>query len=97
MHPRYGLKPVAEGVAGNQPTSKTGEDNIARSLLQDLCEDGRQTVKVTKILRKNTELIYPDDADKLSKLLDDYVAPTATNGPYVPWSTIYLVEKGDED
>lgn len=83
---------MAEGVAGDTPPITSGEDSTFATLLHDLCEDGKQMVKVTKILRKNTELLYPGD-NEVSKFLDDYVDPPA----YVTWLTRYLVEKGDED
>lgn len=87
---------MAEGYAGDTPTNKSAAEGISISMLQTLCEEGKQMVKITKIHRENTELMFPD-RDARSKFLDDYVSPPAPPNTYVTWSTTYLVEKGDED
>lgn len=96
LHPSNGTKPVAEGIAGPAlypPMSP--EESIISSLLRRLCEDAQQQVKVTKMHKKNTELMFPD-VDKFSKFLDDYVNPEAPRSPFVTWNTQYLVEKVDD-
>ena len=52
LHPSSGTKPVAKGIAGTALPPKSPEENICRSLLRELCEDGQQHVKVTKIHKK---------------------------------------------
>ena len=71
LHPWNGLKPVAEGIAGGAPPPKSPEDGMCRSLLMELCEDGHQMVKVTKVHKKNTELMFPDE-NACFEFLDDY-------------------------
>lgn len=74
LHPAYGTRPVAEGIAGSTPHPKNTDISICRSLLATLCEDGQQTVKVTKLHRKYTELMFPDE-DASAFYLDDYLSP----------------------
>ena len=76
LHPGHGPKPVAEGIAGCAPSRHSTEEGNVRSFLEELCEDGQQMVRVTKVYRKNTELLFPDDNTR-SKYLDDYVCPPA--------------------
>lgn len=52
-------------------------------------------MRVTKVYRKNTELLFPDDNTR-SKYLDDYVCPPAPMETIVKWSTRYLSEKLDD-
>lgn len=87
---------MAEGIAGNTPTPRAAEDASCRSLLMELCEDGKQMLKVTKIHRKNVDLMFPD-RDAHAKFLDDIVVPPAPSNTYVTWSTRYLVLKGEDD
>ena len=95
LHPGAGVKPVGEGIAGNRPPQlHTGDGGIGRSLLMELCESDQQMVKVTKLWKKNTELMFPEEND-FSTYLDDYVNPSAEESPFVTWSTRYLVEKAD--
>ncbi len=97
LHPTNGLKPVAEGVAGGAPAPHRTEGGIGRSLITALFEEGQQTVKVTKVHKKNTELMFPDK-EKKPQFLDDYVnPPDAPGNTFVTWLSRYLVEKdGDE-
>ena len=53
-----------------------------------------QMVMVTKVHKKNTEMMYPEK-NTLSKYLDDYITPTDPSATFVTWSTRYLVEKDD--
>lgn len=89
LHPAHGNKPVAEGVAGSTPPPKYTGESIARTLLMELCEDGQQTVKVTKVHRKGTYLMFPEPNGH-SQFLDDYVTPPAHSNTYATWSTRYL-------
>lgn len=91
LHPNAGIKPVGEGIAGDKPVHPHRGEGIGRSLLRDLCESDQQMVKVTKLHKKKTELMYPED-NALSKYLDDYMDPPA----FVTWSTRYLVPKADD-
>ena len=95
LHPRYGGKPVAEGVAGSTPAQRSAEGGLARSLLMELCEDGQQMVQVTKVHKKNTELMYPEET-AMSAYLDEFLTPPAPSNTFVTWSTRYLVEIGNE-
>ena len=96
LHPAHGNKPVAEGIAGSKPPPKDTEGGICRSLLLELCKDGQQTVKVTKLHRKGIYLMFPED-NAHSAFLDDYVSPPAHSNTYATWSTRYLAYKTDED
>lgn len=96
LHPSGGIRPVAEGVAGDAPPPTRAEGGIGRTLMMALCEEGQQTVKVTKVHKKNTELMFPD-ASAGSKFLDDYVdPPDAPGNTFVTWLSRYLVEKDDD-
>jgi hypothetical protein len=86
---------VAEGVAGCAAGQRNGEESIARSLLMELCEDGKQMVKITKMHKKNTELMYPEE-NAMSSFLDEFLTPPAPSNTYVTWSTVYMVEIGKE-
>lgn len=95
LHPGNGTKPVAEGIAGHPHRQHNPEDGICRSLLEELCEDGQQRVKVTKMYKKNSELMFPEHNER-SKFLDDYVTPPADSNTTVMWSTRFLSEKEAE-
>lgn len=86
---------MAEGIAGTTPAQRSAEVSLARSLLMELCEDGQQMVKVTKVHKKNTELMYPEET-AMSAYLDEFLTPPAPSDTYVTWSTRYLVEIGKE-
>ena len=53
LHPGNGTRPMAEGIVGHPHQHHNANDGIGRSLLEELCEDGQQMVKVTKMY-KNT-------------------------------------------
>ena len=95
LHPRNGIKPVGEGIAGGAPPPRITDGNICRSLLLELCEDGQQMVKVTKLHKKYTDLMYPQ-GNAACLYLDEFVVPPAPPDTYVTWSTVYLVEKSEE-
>lgn len=95
LHPGHGCRPVAEGIAGNKPPSRSREEGICQSLLMELCEDGQQMVKLTKVHKKNIELMFPDE-NASSKFLESYVVPPASSNTSITWSTRYLVEKDDD-
>ena len=95
LHPGSGIKPVAEGIAGGAPSRHKAGDGSGLTFLEELCEDGQQMVTVTKIYKKNTELMYIED-DTISKYLDDYVTPPAHPDTIVRWKSRYLAEKEDD-
>lgn len=95
LHPSNGIRPVAEGIAGKAPPVCNTEASIARSLIRELCEEGQQMVTVTKLHKKNTELMFPEEHNG-SKYLDDYVTPPASSDTSVKWATWYLAEKEDQ-
>lgn len=94
LHPSNGTKPVGEGIAGDKPPQLITGDNIGRSLLLELIESDMQMVMVTKVYKKNTEMMYPEK-NTFAKYLDDYVMSPAPSAKFVTWSTRYLVEKDD--
>lgn len=94
LHLSNGNKPVAEGIAGDTPPLVHTGESIGRNILRQLCESDQQMLKVTNIIKKNTELMYPDDTT-FSMYLDDYISPPAPSFTRVTWSTRYLVEKDD--
>jgi hypothetical protein len=97
LHPRNGIRPVAEGYAGPSPAEITRERGlICRSLLMELCDDGKQTVKVTKLWKKNCPVMFPEENPE-SKHLDDYVIPPAAPDTYVTWLSMYLERMKDDD
>lgn len=87
---------MAEGIAGLPYQSNIADVGIARSLLEELSEDGRQTLKVTKVHKKNTELLFPEE-DDCTKYLDDYVTPPAPSNTTVMWLSRFLSEKDGEE
>ena len=95
LHPGNRLRPVDEGIVGGAPPPTHHEDGMCRNLLMELCEDGQQTVKVTKVHKKNTEFMFPKE-NACSEFLDDYATPPpAPSDTLVTWSTRYLVDKED--
>lgn len=96
LHPTNGIRPVAEGIAGSAPPSSSSGLSICRSLLMELCEEGQQTVKVTKLYKKKMDLMFPHRMLP-SMCLDDYVVPPAPSDTVLTWSSMYLVEKHDDD
>lgn len=93
LHPGNGTKPVAEGIAGGAPSQHSTGDGSERSFLETLCEEGQQMVKVTKIYKKNTELMFVE-SKTCPKFLDEYVSPPCTT--MVRWNARWLVEKEDD-
>ena len=95
LYPGFRRRPVAEGIAGSAPAAVDNGLNIAQTLLMELCEDGKQLVRVTKVHKKNVQLMYPDLNAKLQHL-EDFTTPLAPNNTWVMWSTCYLVEKATD-
>lgn len=87
---------MAEGIAGSAPAPSRTEGGPCRSLLMELCEDGKQTMKVTKIHKKCTALMFPDENGS-AVYLDDCVVPPAPADTYVTWLSMYLDTKPDDD
>ena len=86
------MRPVAEGIAGRHPQANNTETNIEQSYLSALCDDGQQAVKVTKVYKKNVELMFAAE-DAHIRYLEDAVTPPAPSETSVKWSIRYLVEK----
>lgn len=89
------MRPVAEGIAGSIPSTENMESTMDRSYLSALCDDGQQAVKVTKVYKKNVELMFPTENAHL-RYLEEAVAPPTPNDTTVKWSIRYLVEKEKE-
>lgn len=89
LHPRNGNRPVAEGIAGGLPTPKNSAANTCMSLLMELCDPGKQMVKVTCIHKKGTIVMYPED-NAGAPYVDDYMTPPAPSETYLTWCTQYL-------
>jgi len=96
LHPQNGIRPVAEGIAGSAPVPGRTEGGACRSLLTELSEDGKQTVKVTKIHKTRTDLMFPVEGGP-SRYLDDYIVPPAPPDTYVTWLSMWLEVKPDDD
>jgi hypothetical protein len=62
----------------------------------ELFDDGKQTVQVTKIHRKFTDLQHPVKGAS-SMYLDDFVVPPAPADTYVSWGMVWLAEKREEE
>ena len=54
------IKLVAEGLAGNPSMTRNTEAHTEQSFLMLLCEGGLQYVKVTRVHKKNVELMFID-------------------------------------
>ena len=83
---------MAEGIAGSAPPLQDIGGGIGCTILMELCEDGKQMVKVTKVHKKNVEVMYPDP-NAGPEYLEHFATPHAPNNTWVTWSTRYLVEK----
>jgi hypothetical protein len=94
LHPKYGRKPVAEGIAGGAPVIPNSQGGLCRNLLLELCEGDKQVVTVTKMLRKNTELMFPD-VIPCTLFLDNFLTPPAPSGTHVTWLSRYLRDKAE--
>lgn len=95
LHPSCGTRPVAEGIAGSEPTTHVPDSRADRSFLMTLCEGGLQSVKVTKVYKKHVLLMFTEDNPTL-QYLDQAVTPPAPNDTTVKWSVRYLVEKEED-
>jgi hypothetical protein len=84
-----GNRPVAEGIAGGTPPPKASAAGVGMSLLMELCDSGKQMVKVTHIHKKGQIVMYPEDNAGLP-YLDDYMTPPAPTDTYATWCTQYL-------
>ena len=74
VHLNYERRPVAEGIVGSTPPPRKTKGGTCQSLLAELCDDGQQMVRVTKLHQKNTELMIPD-ANANALYLNDNVSP----------------------
>lgn len=95
LHPACGRRPVAEGIAGNAPEAHVPAACEDRSYLMSLCEGGLQTVKVTRVYKKNVLLMFTEDNPTL-QYLDQVVTPPAPPDTNVKWSVRYLVGKAED-
>lgn len=59
LHLGNGTRPMAEEIAGHSHRQHIAEDGRGRSLLEELCEDGQQMVKVTKMYKKKLRAFVP--------------------------------------
>jgi hypothetical protein len=95
LHPNNGIRLVREIIVGSTPPLRSTECDTCRNLLKELCEDDQKTVKVTKLHKKYTDLMFPQ-WNACSMYLDDFVVSPAPINTYITWSTQYVVEKYDE-
>lgn len=89
------MRPVAEGIAGSTPAPHNTESSTNRSYLSALCDDGQQSVKVTRVYKKNVQLMYPSENAQI-RFLEEAVTPPAPSETSVKWSIRYLVDKAKE-
>lgn len=80
---------------GSQPPVLNTKAGTEQSFLMSLCEGGLQYVKVTRVYKKNVELMFVDEKSS-HQYLDDVVTPPAPTDTTVKWSVRYLVEKEKE-
>lgn len=86
---------MAEGIARDPPHAQYTGPNVSRSLILNLCEDGKQLVQVTKVYEKKVAIMYPPQSTVI-EYLDDYANPPDPSSACVTWCTRYLVEKESE-
>lgn len=92
LYPGHGQKPVAEGIAGSAPPAVDTESGNERSYLMSLCEAGQQYVTITRVHKKNVELMFMHGSPEIRNLDDVLVAPALCDR-MVRWSVRYLVDK----
>ena len=85
---------MAEGTAGSAPPQHDTDSGTERSYLMSLCEAGQQYVTVTKIHKKNVELMFMHTNPGI-RYLEEVLAAPAMCDRTVRWSVRYLVDKAD--
>ena len=95
LYPGNGIRPVAEGIAGRAPSQLDPESPIDDTYMKTLFEDGLQNVTVTRVFKRNVELMYAERTSP-QRFLDDVVTPPAKPGTTTKWSVRFLVPKEDE-
>lgn len=86
---------MAEGIAGGPSQTQNTDSGTNHSFLMSLCEGGLQNVKVTRVYKKNVELMFAGK-NAGDRYLDDVVSPPAPNDTTMRWSVRYLVMKEKE-
>ena len=95
LYPGNGIRPVAEGIAGRVPSQLDPESPIDNSYMKLLYEDGLQNVTVTRVFKRNVELMYPDRTSPI-RFLDDVLIPPAPPDTTAKWCVRYLVPKEEK-
>lgn len=86
---------MAEGIAGSLCETQNPESGRERSFLMSLYEGGLQNVKVTKVFKKNVDLMFVAEGSR-DRYLDDVVCPPAPHNTTVKWAVRYLARKEKE-
>lgn len=95
LHPKCGVRPVAEGIAGSTPPQQDTANGNERSFLMALCEGGDQYVMVTGAYKKSVKVMFPH-ANTAIRHLEDAVLAPAVSDKTIKWSARYLVDKAAE-
>lgn len=83
---------MAEGIAGSAPPTHDPKTGIDRSYLETLCKGGHQFVTVTRVHKKNVELMFKHGNPAISNLDEAVTAPDVCDRT-VMWSVRFLVDK----
>lgn len=92
LYPEYGIRPVAEGIAGGAPPTYDPVTGNDCSYMMKLCEEGQQYVTVTRVHKKKVELMFKHVNSKIRNL-DEVVAAPDVCDRMVRWSVRFLVDK----
>lgn len=95
LYPGNGVRPVAEGIAGSAPPTHDPETWDDRSYLMSLCEAGQQYVAITRVHKKNVELMFGHRNPAIRTLDEAVTAPTVCDRT-VRWSVRWLVDKASQ-
>ena len=86
---------MAEGIAGSAPPTYDPATGNDRSYLKSLCEAGQQYVTVTRVHKKNVQLMFGHECSWIRNL-DEVVTAPDEHDRTVRWSVRYLVDKAAE-
>lgn len=91
LHHRHNNEVVAKGIT----RPHKGSRGSAMAHLASLCGTNQQMVMVTKVIQKDTMVLFRDKVKKPNKIttLDEACVPPAPYKTYILWSTPLLVEK----
>ena len=93
LHPGFANQVVGEARAGINNKSRSHHPNMVSML-----NDGEQWILFKKIHRRNTPLMFPDDAQAGSRTTCDAMLwASGKTERWVRWSSQYLREKVDDD